>query len=172
MIRISSWLRLTSNSLKGFSDPDTRLPGMKTLGHSKQWCSHYAICMMTSSNGTIFRITGPLCGEFTGSGEFPAQRPVMRSFDVFFDLCLNKRLGKQPWGWWFETPPWSLWRQCNGSIINEVLWLLPVGHSTWTTVIPTHYGLVTPYGDIHVSGSTLLQIMAWCLMAPMLTHHQ
>ena len=36
-------------------------------------------------------------------GEFPAQRTVTRSFDVFFDLCLNKRLSKQPWGWWFET---------------------------------------------------------------------
>ena len=42
--------------------------------------------MMTSSNGNIFRVTGPLCGEFTGPGEFPAQRPVTRSFDVFFDL--------------------------------------------------------------------------------------
>ena len=39
-----------------------------------------------------FRVTGPLCGEFTGPGEFPAQRPVTRSFDVFFDLRLNKRL--------------------------------------------------------------------------------
>ena len=52
-------------------------------------------CMMTSSNGNIFRVTGPLCGEFTGPGEFPAQRPVTRSFDVSFDLRLNKRLSKQ-----------------------------------------------------------------------------
>ena len=44
--------------------------------------------MMTSSNGNIFRVTGPLCGEFTGPGEIPAQRPVTRSFDVFFDLRL------------------------------------------------------------------------------------
>ena len=69
--------------------------------------------MMTSSNGNIFRVTGHLCGEFTGPGEFPTQRPVTRSFDVFFDLRLNKRLSKQSWGWWFETPSWSLWRQCN-----------------------------------------------------------
>ena len=69
--------------------------------------------MMTSSNGNIFRVTGPLCGEFTGPGEFPTQRPVTRSFDVFFDLRLNKRLSKQPWGWWFETPSWSLWRHRN-----------------------------------------------------------
>ena len=48
--------------------------------------------MMTSSHGNIFRVTGPLCGKFTGPGEFPAQRPVTRSFDVFFDLRLNKRL--------------------------------------------------------------------------------
>ena len=60
-----------------------------------------------------FRVTGPLCGEFTGPGEFPTQRPVTRSFDVFFDLRLNKRLNKQRWGWWFETPSWPLLRQCN-----------------------------------------------------------
>ena len=35
------------------------------------------------------------------TGEFSAQKPVTRSFDVFFDLRLNKRLGKQSWGWWF-----------------------------------------------------------------------
>ena len=29
------------------------------------------------------------------AGEFPAQRPVTQSFDVFFDLRLNKRLSKQ-----------------------------------------------------------------------------
>ena len=69
--------------------------------------------MMTSSNGNIFRITGPLCGEFTGPSEFPTQRTVTRSFDVFFYLRLNKWLSKQPWSWWFETPSWSLWRQCN-----------------------------------------------------------
>ena len=40
--------------------------------------------MMTSSNGNIFRVTGPLCGEFTGPGEFSAQRPVTRS--VMFSL--------------------------------------------------------------------------------------
>ena len=48
-------------------------------------------------------------------GEFPAQRPVTRSFDVFFDLHLNKRLSKQWWGWWFETPSCPLWRHCNVS---------------------------------------------------------
>ena len=56
-----------------------------------------------------------LCvGNSPITGEFPAQRPVTRSFDVFFDLRLNKRLSKQSWGWRFETPSRPLWRHCNG----------------------------------------------------------
>ena len=47
-------------------------------------------------------------------GEFPAQRPVTRSFDGFFALRLNKRLSKQSWGWWFETLSRPLWCNCNG----------------------------------------------------------
>ena len=43
-------------------------------------------------------------------GEFPAQRPVTRSFAVFCDLRRNKRLSKQWWGWWFGTPSCPLWR--------------------------------------------------------------
>ena len=55
-----------------------------------------------------------LCvGNSPVTGEFPSQRPVIRSFDVFFDLCLNKRLSKQSRRWWFETPSRSLWRHCN-----------------------------------------------------------
>ena len=30
-----------------------------------------SICMMTSSNGNISRVTGPLCGEFTGHRWIP-----------------------------------------------------------------------------------------------------
>ena len=52
-------------------------------------------------------------GNSPAPGEFPSQRPVTRSFDVFFDLRLNKRLSKQSWGWWFETPSRSLWRHRN-----------------------------------------------------------
>ena len=52
-------------------------------------------------------------GNSSVTGEFPSQRPVTRSFDLFFDLHLNKRLSKQSWGWWFETPSCSLWRHCN-----------------------------------------------------------
>ena len=83
--------------------------------------------MMTSSNGNIFRVTGPLCGEFTGPGEFPSQRPVTRSFDVFFDLHLNKRLSKQSRGWRFETPSRPLWRHCNEN--RYVYVTIPLSHS-------------------------------------------
>ena len=69
-------------------------------------------------------VTGPLCREFTGPGEFPTQRPVTLSFDVFFDLRLNKWLSKQPRGWWFGTPSWSLWRQCNDyhASVSTLFW--------------------------------------------------
>ena len=63
--------------------------------------------MMTSWNGNIFRVTG----HFTG--EFPAQRPVTRNIDVFFDLRLNRMLRKQWWDWWLETPSHPLWRHWN-----------------------------------------------------------
>ena len=65
-----------------------------------------------------------LCvGNSPVPGEFPSQRPVTRSFDVFFNLCLDKRLSKQSWGWWFETPSRSLSRHCNamGQVTRQPL---------------------------------------------------
>ena len=61
-----------------------------------------------------FSVLLAICaGNSPVTGEFPTKRPVARSFDVYFDLRPNKRLSKPSWGWWFETPSWSLWRQCN-----------------------------------------------------------
>ena len=55
-----------------------------------------------------------LCaGNSPVTGEFPTQRPVTRSFDVFFDLRLNKRLNQQSWRRWFETASRPQWRHCN-----------------------------------------------------------
>ena len=54
-----------------------------------------------------------LCvGNSPVTGEFPSREPVTRSFGVFVDLRLNKRLSKQSRCWWFETPSRSLWRHC------------------------------------------------------------
>ena len=57
-------------------------------------------------------------GNSPVTGEFPAQRPLTRSFDVFFDLRLNERLSKQPSGWWFGMPSCSLWRHCNDTCLS------------------------------------------------------
>ena len=74
--------------------------------------------MMTSSNGNIFRVTGHLWGEFTGIRWIPPHKGQWRE-DLMFDLCLNKRLREQSWGWWFETLWRPLWRHCNVKTINS-----------------------------------------------------
>ena len=58
--------------------------------HKCQWPAFSAWLAICAGNSRV-------------TGEFPAQRPVTRSFDVFFDLRLKKRLSKQSLGWWFET---------------------------------------------------------------------
>ena len=68
---------------------------------------------MPSSNGNIFRVTDPLWRESTGHRWVPLIKPVTRSFDVLFDLRLNKRLSKQSRRRWFETPLRPLWYHCN-----------------------------------------------------------
>ena len=67
------------------------------------WYTEEKFHMLTSSNGNISRV----------DDEFPSQRPVTRSFDVFFDLRLNKRSSKQPWEWWLQMLLRPLWRYCN-----------------------------------------------------------
>ena len=41
--------------------------------------------MVTSSNGKIFRVTGHMCGEFTGPRWIPRTKASDAEFDVFFD---------------------------------------------------------------------------------------
>ena len=75
--------------------------------------------------------------------EFPTQRPVTRSFDVFFDLRLNKRLSIQSWGWWLEIPSRSLWCHCNG---NCRFFQTQISTSNWHTF--------TWMNDMYVSGDS------------------
>ena len=63
---------------------------------------------------TISALLALCAGNSLVTGEFPSQRPVTRSFDVFFNLCLNKRLSKQSRRWRFETPSHPLCRHCIG----------------------------------------------------------
>ena len=62
---------------------------------------------------TLSALLAICAGNSPVPGEFPTQRPVTRSFHVFFDLRLNKTLSKQSWGWWFETLSPPLWRHYN-----------------------------------------------------------
>ena len=76
---------------------------------------------MTSSNGNVFRVIGPLCGEFIGHRWIPltkASGAELWFFLFCFYLRLNKRLSKQLWGWWFETPLSPLCRHCNGIALH------------------------------------------------------
>ena len=113
-----------------------------------QATENYMICvtrfwkfMITSSNGNIFRVTGPLCGKFTGPGEFPSQRPVTRSFDVFFDLHLNKCLSKQSRGWRFEMPLRPLWRHCNVNSLSGIHNCIVSWSSLSQHVVEFYYGV-------------------------------
>ena len=64
-----------------------------------------------------------LCeGNSPVTAEFPSQRPVTRSFDVFFDLRLNKRLSKPSRRRWFETPSCTLWCHCNVKMAKFLVW--------------------------------------------------
>ena len=77
------------------------------------------------------------------TGEFPAQRPVTRSFDVFFDLRLNK----QSRGCWFETPSCPLWHHCNeparsmGLLVSSVQYVGCLQWPWWTRNVKDCLGL-------------------------------
>ena len=62
-----------------------------------------------------------LCaGNSPVSVQSPSQRPVARSFDVFFDQRLNKRLSKQSRRRWFETRSFPLWRHSNVGLQTQL----------------------------------------------------
>ena len=86
------------------------------------WCWYVLVDLNRIINGyswcrhqmeNISALLAFCVGNSPVTSEFPAQRPVTRRFDVFFDLRLNKRLSKQSWGWRLETLSRSLWRHCN-----------------------------------------------------------
>ena len=89
------------------------ITGSVMTAMSSTWILDFVWTWWRHQMETFSALLALCAGNSPVPGEFPAQRPVTRSFDVFFDLRPNKRLSKQPWGWWFETLSWSLWRQCN-----------------------------------------------------------
>ena len=101
-----------------------------------------------------FSVLLAICaGNSLVTSEFPAQRPVTRSFDVFFDLRLNKWLSKQLWGWWFEMPSRLLWRHCNGWLVAWGYHLLPetmLAHDLW------HHSISLDYNELTILYSLVL----------------
>ena len=93
------WNALWDNCEIGLKRPTmevvTRFSPNNKLFDRRSWaltvCMHNfnSRHMMTSWNGNIFRVTGHCAGNSPVPGEFPAQRPVTRSFDVFF-ICVWK----------------------------------------------------------------------------------
>ena len=81
---------------------------------------------MTSSNGNIFRVIGPLWGESTGDWWIPLTQASGAELWCFLYLHLNKRLSEKSRCWWFETPLRSLWRHCNKTQALEGF------HMIWT----------------------------------------
>ena len=75
---------------------------------------------------TFSALLAPCVGNSPFTGEFPTQRLVTWSFGISLDLRMNKRLSKQSWCWWFETPGIApimaslYWQHINGTL--ETLW--------------------------------------------------
>ena len=74
--------------------------------------------MKTSSMETFSTLLALCAGNSPVTGDFLSQMPVTRCFDIFFDMCMNKRFSKQSRRWWFETPSRSLWRHCNENDVD------------------------------------------------------
>ena len=91
-----------------------------TWSHITRWY------MMTSSNGNIFRVTGPLWGEPTGHRWITHTMTSDEELWCFFDL----RLSKHSWRRWFETPSPSLWKK-SGSRCTK-LWTNDTPYHTYT----------------------------------------
>ena len=92
-----------------------------------------------------------LCaGNSPVPGEFPTQRPVTRSFDVFFDLRLNKQLSKQWWGWWFET----IW--------DDIVLIMTISCSLWRAHYDWQFTCLSSQRQLAVPAMTI-KLASWWL---------
>ena len=102
-----------------------RSQGNKSARMKSRITGHWTVSLTTRWRHQMetFSAWLTLCvGNSSATGELPSQRPVTRTFDIFFDLRLSKRFSKQSWRRWFETLLCSLWRQCNeGRVMRKAL---------------------------------------------------
>ena len=75
-----------------------------------------------------------------GNSPLPVNSPYKgqwRGALMFSLICLNKRLSKQLWGWWFETLSRPLWRHRSDKhvppLITRLLWCLSHVGVRWAT---------------------------------------
>ena len=99
-------------------------------------------------------------GNSPVSGEFPAQRPVTRSFDVMFDLRMNQQLGKQSWGWWFETLPRPLWRHCNINPSHPGIITVMPQWTKWRLKSPASRLFAQRFVRAHIKETSKLRVTA------------
>ena len=91
----------------------------KCTKRSKDYYPENSLTWWRHQMETFSALLALCAGNSPVPGEFPTQRPVTRSFDVFLDLRPNKWLNKHSWGWWFEMPSRSLWRHCNDNMFQR-----------------------------------------------------
>ena len=94
----------------------------------------------------IFSALLALC---EGHRWIPLTKPVTRSCDVFFDLRLNKQLGKQWRRWLFETPLRSLWHRCKVSRLTlsrlpGALNIFACDSQSFLDLVHTHFSRLVP----------------------------
>ena len=94
-------------------------------------------CMMTSSNGNIFRVTGPLCGEFTDHRWTPLTKASSAELWCFLWSAPEQTVEYTIEILVFETPSRSLWHHCNGmnsdccewdNVTHTAVWHFEFGH--------------------------------------------
>ena len=102
----------------------------------------FALLTLCAGNSPVNAGNSPV------TDEFPAQRPLTWSFDVFFDLRLVERWSKQSWGWWSEAPSHSLWGHCNDTA--------PLEHSDKAQCVNASGGII-----LRRRASTLAQLVVY-----------
>ena len=130
---------------------------------------------MTSSNGNIFRVTGPLWGNPTVTGGFPSHGPMTRNF--YFSLICVWTNG------WANNQGVSDLKRRHAHYCVTVMWIQMVIHPHRNTCSLYDFGPILKIssksvntswlwpGDAmlcHKTWSALVQVMASCLMAPSL----
>ena len=130
-------------------------PTIKTQLNQCQYQSNSWWCHQMETFSTLLAICA---GNSPVSSEFPTQRPVTRSFDIFFDLRLGEQLNKHSWDWWLETPLRPLWRQSN--VRPNCGWSWHVHQGWW---LPNHL-LIFSISEHYQNTIHLCHISHWNLV--------